>query len=511
MMKKKYIHALLVAASLSASLPAQANLQAALNGMFSGSTSNLTPSSALQSASRGGMTFGSVVLRNPSSPVNILTLDPPRFSAGCGGIDMYGGSFTFINAAAFTQALRNMMNQAQGLLFQAALGMISPNISQLLSQFQKITQDMNSLASNTCALATVAINKIDPGALETQATQAAATIGSQTGAITDDFNTLHWASPQQGQNNQQNVQAANPKSGNFTWKALSRSNAAASLAVAGMIDPNDPQGDKARLFLMSLLGTSVNSTANPAAGSTAPSQSTNYGPLFRLHDLLSAKSLLTYDCGTIITPPPNPNPNNYPADTTPYGHDSCTDLANGGTYSAPGSKFVPLDFAGALPFVQNMLYGDDTQTQASGIQAALASNTPDNPGQNSIYYKVFYCKTAGCNMTAAEQEFMTLAAPIIGYIKESQYDIEQLTGLTTKLQTPLSYLILEQIGEATVRAAQGAWTGVVGVTMPSSVADSIAQLSADMNEINTLMAKSNDDLEAAKKIAKEIREAFPRN
>src|SRR5665811_1402327 len=107
MMKIKKITAVIFAASFVISFPAQANMQNALNSMFA---ANVTIPGAYQSATRSGFVGGGITLRTPIKPINLFAFDPPRISAGCGGLDMYGGSFSFINSAQFTALLRNIMN-----------------------------------------------------------------------------------------------------------------------------------------------------------------------------------------------------------------------------------------------------------------------------------------------------------------------------------------------------------------------------------------------------------------
>ena len=63
--------------------------------------------------------------RTPIRSVNVVSFDPPRFAAGCGGIDMYMGSFSFINGDQIVATLRAIGQNAKGLLFKMAIDVIN--------------------------------------------------------------------------------------------------------------------------------------------------------------------------------------------------------------------------------------------------------------------------------------------------------------------------------------------------------------------------------------------------
>jgi len=60
--------------------------------------SNVTGSGTFTNQQRTGVIGGSISLRTPISAVNLVAFDAPRFNAGCGGIDLSLGSFSFISA-----------------------------------------------------------------------------------------------------------------------------------------------------------------------------------------------------------------------------------------------------------------------------------------------------------------------------------------------------------------------------------------------------------------------------
>ena len=80
------------------STSAQADLEGELDKMFN-DLHNTTRPKAYMTERRGVISGGSIVQRNYIRDLNPITMTAPRIEAGCGGIDLYGGSFSYINKA----------------------------------------------------------------------------------------------------------------------------------------------------------------------------------------------------------------------------------------------------------------------------------------------------------------------------------------------------------------------------------------------------------------------------
>jgi conjugative transfer pilus assembly protein TraH len=96
---------------------------------------------------------GTLYVRYPTRGYSVANLDPPRLNAGCGGIDLYLGSFSFINKDAFVAMLKNIGSNALGLAFQMALENIMPSFNKTLQRMQQTIQEMNALTKNSCTAA----------------------------------------------------------------------------------------------------------------------------------------------------------------------------------------------------------------------------------------------------------------------------------------------------------------------------------------------------------------------
>ncbi len=133
------------------SMTASADINNQLTQMFD-SMSNTTAPGGYESATRGGVTGGSFVLRNRLTNIQLVDVQMPSGQGGCGGIDLFGGSFTFINADQFIQLLRNIAANAAGLAFQIALQAIDNALDGKISELQRVVQSLNQLNVSSCQL-----------------------------------------------------------------------------------------------------------------------------------------------------------------------------------------------------------------------------------------------------------------------------------------------------------------------------------------------------------------------
>ncbi|WP_235583805.1 conjugal transfer protein TraH [Pseudomonas aeruginosa] len=133
-----------------------ANIQSQMDSMFE-SMSNTTGAGYFESATRGVISGGSMRVRNKIATDPIVSFRPPSFQAGCGGIDMFAGSFSFINAQQFVQSLRsvasNAVGVASGYAFKLALNAMGPTVHNVIQNLQEVMQDVNTMMSNSCQLA----------------------------------------------------------------------------------------------------------------------------------------------------------------------------------------------------------------------------------------------------------------------------------------------------------------------------------------------------------------------
>lgn len=146
---------LLLACHLTVAAPAQAGVNAELNSFFNqmGGAANVTGPSAYQGQSAGYYTGGSLWTRFPQGAVNPINLQLPNVKAGCGGIDLFGGSFSFINSDELIALLKATASNALGFAFMLAIKSISPQIASTLEDLSQKVQQLNQFNMNSCEMA----------------------------------------------------------------------------------------------------------------------------------------------------------------------------------------------------------------------------------------------------------------------------------------------------------------------------------------------------------------------
>ncbi|MBU2952322.1 conjugal transfer protein TraH [Marinobacter sp. F3R08] len=239
--------ATLAATSILVSAPSSAGMQDQMESMF-GQMANATDPSAFKSKTRGGMTFGGVSIRTPIVDQNIATWVPPSASGGCGGIDMSGGSFSFIDGQEIVNTLQKVAANAEGYAFQLALDAVYPEGAAWIETFQKKMQSLNEYLGNSCQLAQGIVNDT-AGAFDLAQNSQSRTEATIGGATEDFFQSWsdNWT-PQNAQTNPETAQFYEDSRGNFVYRAMIEGGAVSIF----------PDGDKDMAeHLMSLLGAVI--------------------------------------------------------------------------------------------------------------------------------------------------------------------------------------------------------------------------------------------------------------
>jgi conjugative transfer pilus assembly protein TraH len=144
-----------------------ADMQSDLNNYFNsvGFTSNITPPGAYEGQSAGYFTAGSMYSRAPSRIIQPVSIQSPSIKAGCNGIDLFLGGFSFLNTAELVSAAKNIGSAALGYSFYLGLKTLSPQIEDELSKLQKWMNDLNQFNKGSCEMAKFAVNSIVDTAL----------------------------------------------------------------------------------------------------------------------------------------------------------------------------------------------------------------------------------------------------------------------------------------------------------------------------------------------------------
>ncbi|RIY32851.1 hypothetical protein CKF54_03935 [Psittacicella hinzii] len=120
--------------------------------------SHYTSAASIRALDRNVYYGGNFSLRNQLLNIELLNFDAPYINAGCGGIDMYGGSLSFINKEQFNLLLKSVASNAIGYSFSLALTHVCPTCSQITESLQRKIQMLNQYFGNSCALAQGIVN-----------------------------------------------------------------------------------------------------------------------------------------------------------------------------------------------------------------------------------------------------------------------------------------------------------------------------------------------------------------
>lgn len=210
--------------------PLHANMQDNLERAFQslGMAHNVTKGGGYQDQTGGFYTGGSIFARSKVNNPDLFTLQLPHYRAGCGGIDLFLGGFSFINAQEFTQLLRNIGSNASGYAFNLALATVTPQIKAVLDELSAKVQQMTNQSINSCEAAATLVGGVWP---QTDASSQLLcnAMGKELGIASD------WAQSRQKCGAQERREATNARKGekaefkdilgdefNIAWKAIQK-------------------------------------------------------------------------------------------------------------------------------------------------------------------------------------------------------------------------------------------------------------------------------------------------
>lgn len=439
----------IVAACLGA--PAGAgSLSDELEGMFA----NVTSAGSFQTTLRSGWAGGGIGVRGPIKNITIISFDPPRLSAGCGGIDFFGGSFSFINSEQLIALFRAIAMNAVGVAFKTAIDAINPMLGAVMQDFQAIVQALNIGNANTCAIASSIVKRAASYAGLNESTKADVT-GEKTalGSFADTLKSFTdgWFTDSQRLTRDAAKSENMEEVGNWTWKALGRSKVADNLPDP-ITGENNPKANKE--FVMSVIGTMIIGTQPNTSSTTHEGNSA--AP--------SRNSVLpTIDLAILRTGPQEKN-------NQKILKMRCEEVS-GGTSTVPDGACdkvstvqVGSDFKGVYGYVSKMFFGHEYGKTVA-------------PEANSIITKMFYCSdvTTACSMTTEQQKFLaSIKGPAVRLLIKMQHDqnlaVHVMDSLLPIIATQYYYQYLETFEQA----ARMAYSGP-GQQLPPEVVEGVVQ------------------------------------
>lgn len=207
---------------------------------------NVGGATSIQGQTQNFYTGGSAFVRIPKNTYNLASLTPPSISAGCGGIDMYMGGFSYINKEQFVAMAKNIGSNALGYGFKLAMQNLCPTCDNVLQALQSTSQAINRMNIDSCEAAKGIVNATTAHLDLKGREQSALNYGTFKNIFSDmseGWGNIKGNSSKTEQVNNSvqqsdpSVKDHTPASGNLTWKALNRAGLTTSekQMIMGMI------------------------------------------------------------------------------------------------------------------------------------------------------------------------------------------------------------------------------------------------------------------------------------
>jgi conjugative transfer pilus assembly protein TraH len=389
----------------------RAGFEDEMKGLFD-SMVNVSEGDYHKAMGRGVVAGPTVVIRNKRIRTDLINFTPPRFDAGCGGIDMFLGSFSFINSQQFIHLLQSIASNAAGYAFKLALSVMCPSCKQVMTNLQRTIQHLNQMAGDSCRAAQFLVNtaadKLPMNELKQQMeqgplSQAAKVLGQKLDEFDTFLNKVNTGTATGALRGYQ----VNTLMGNIAWKVLKQN---------GYIFNSG--GDELSEALMSVTGTITG--IKPSDEEYVMPKIDKYIPLLSYKDIMEGGG-------------DSNETKKYVCDET----DECL-FPTPGTYS----------FKGLKKFVREVLLGSsDASVSSNSLVAQLLTNSGTLSSQAKQLIRVAPYHTtrlrhmAVCTMTAGGvgslERYAAEASDLIAlevlekYLRDALSMINQAAGAKT--------------------------------------------------------------------------------
>jgi conjugative transfer pilus assembly protein TraH len=156
------IRTLYICAFLGLPTLAQAQTSDWVSDWFSSSTT--TSAGSYQSQQRGYYTLGSFQGRWRLGNDYLVSATPPSYKVGCGGIDLFGGAFSYLDAEYLVEKLERIVQAAPAFAFNLALQEFCKPCVAAMEALEQITDQLNSMQINDCRMSQrLAAVMVNPG------------------------------------------------------------------------------------------------------------------------------------------------------------------------------------------------------------------------------------------------------------------------------------------------------------------------------------------------------------
>lgn len=174
----------------------------------------------------GYATLGSVQVRTRTRQSNLFNIQLPSVRAGCGGIDIFGGAFSFISKEELIKLMEAIMQNAAGFAFELALESMSPAVQETVAKLRDLVQRVNSMNINSCEAGQLLASSLWPK-MDGASQHICNTIGNYQGHFADYVAGKHGCGTGGLQNStidqaQGELKDQVPVDINYAWEAIQK-------------------------------------------------------------------------------------------------------------------------------------------------------------------------------------------------------------------------------------------------------------------------------------------------
>lgn len=177
-----YIKALITSIAVITCVNANAS---EMDSVFDDLNANVGNPTVLKTQTMNYYHGGNLTTNSPVKSYNLAAASAPTVSAGCGGIDLHMGGFSFISKDQFVSLLRNIGSNALGYGFKIALQNICPTCENVMTSLQNTADKINQFNINSCQAAKGVVNATANQVWDTQYDTKAMEWGSADGIFSD--------------------------------------------------------------------------------------------------------------------------------------------------------------------------------------------------------------------------------------------------------------------------------------------------------------------------------------
>jgi len=89
----------------------------------------------------------------------LVSINPPKIKAGCGGIDAVWGGVSFANAEYLVEKFERLISNAPAVAFSLAMKTLSEQLNDVMDNIDKAINSLNSIQLDDCAMTTAVLTR----------------------------------------------------------------------------------------------------------------------------------------------------------------------------------------------------------------------------------------------------------------------------------------------------------------------------------------------------------------